>query len=574
MVPLLLSITAGLGVKAQDSADARQRFLASQLYMRSAQIADSPQELSSHFSYLWMAYLADSTNASIRYDLGVVLFNSQQKQGLDMAERALEDLGYEYHNGLNLLRMASFVKDWDKVEQISTRLFSAHPRDKAMIRSLVDIYARAGKNDKALALLQGIAMDAKDPYLLFMEAQLLQKMGNVEEAEHILQSYMAKNPTDVMAAMMLISLYADRGDYQRAKPIMDEMRERYPDNTQLANLSVSIYALKGDNEEVKKELLRVATQEGSNPIALQELLDAARRMSGNLSQLLPTLIEVEQELTKLYPEVDQFALGLATDHFLRSDTLSGEYVLSGLVEKGTHLASPYYYFIEKSAKAEDIEGLRVATEKGLRVLPKEGFFQFYMALVEINSGDSVAYNERIKNAINIVSKDDKMYGQLALMRAEVAMEEETWSEAIPYFEIAVEKGIPLAYNNYAYDLTIYGKESDLNRAEELSRQAVQFDSENASYLDTYAWILYLKGAYPLARIYMERAIKYGESGEEPIDAVYYRHYGAILSALKEYDGALEAYKEALRRTPEDDQEALKVMEDKIKEMTKARDEAK
>lgn len=62
----------------------------------------------------------------------------------------------------------------------------------------------------------------------------------------------------------------------------------------------------------------------------------------------------------------------------------------------------------------------------------------------------------------------------------------------------------LVLNNYAYHLATHG--GDLRRAEQMSQRAIQIESENPTYLDTYAWVLYLQGQKSLAEFYIRRAI--------------------------------------------------------------------
>ena len=69
-------------------------------------------------------------------------------------------------------------------------------------------------------------------------------------------------------------------------------------------------------------------------------------------------------------------------------------------------------------------------------------------------------------------------------------------------------------NNYAYYMAIHGK--DLQRAEDMSRRAVQQEPDVPSFLDTYAWILHLKGEDSLARYYMRKAMERIE-GEVPAE---------------------------------------------------------
>ena len=51
----------------------------------------------------------------------------------------------------------------------------------------------------------------------------------------------------------------------------------------------------------------------------------------------------------------------------------------------------------------------------------------------------------------------------------------------------------LVLNNYAYYLSV--ERRDLDKAEEMSYKTVKAEPNNATYLDTYAWILFEKGNY-------------------------------------------------------------------------------
>ncbi len=62
----------------------------------------------------------------------------------------------------------------------------------------------------------------------------------------------------------------------------------------------------------------------------------------------------------------------------------------------------------------------------------------------------------------------------------------------------------MVLNNYAYYLATHG--GDLNEAEKLSATTIREDADNPVYLDTYGWILHLKGKNDLALFYLYRAL--------------------------------------------------------------------
>jgi tetratricopeptide (TPR) repeat protein len=112
----------------------------------------------------------------------------------------------------------------------------------------------------------------------------------------------------------------------------------------------------------------------------------------------------------------------------------------------------------------------------------------------------------------------------------------------------------MAMNNYAYYLSV--RNENLAKAEELSSKAVRANPDNSTYLDTYAWVLFMRKDYSLAKFYMESAIKNG--GDK--NGVIVEHYGDILIMLGEKEKAVEQWKKALGTG-----EGTKLLSEKIKQ---------
>ena len=97
----------------------------------------------------------------------------------------------------------------------------------------------------------------------------------------------------------------------------------------------------------------------------------------------------------------------------------------------------------------------------------------------------------------------------------------------------------MVLNNYSYYLSVLGK--DLDKAERMSAKTIEIEPGNATFLDTYAWILFKKGQFLEAKFIIERAI---DNMDEP-SGVVVEHYGDILFKNGNINGALEQWKKAL-----------------------------
>ena len=71
----------------------------------------------------------------------------------------------------------------------------------------------------------------------------------------------------------------------------------------------------------------------------------------------------------------------------------------------------------------------------------------------------------------------------------------------------------------------------MKKAYEMSKITVEAEPDNATYLDTFGWILFLQGKAVEAKPFFKHAMLYG--GKE--SAVILEHYAAVLRALKEDD---------------------------------------
>jgi tetratricopeptide (TPR) repeat protein len=98
----------------------------------------------------------------------------------------------------------------------------------------------------------------------------------------------------------------------------------------------------------------------------------------------------------------------------------------------------------------------------------------------------------------------------------------------------------LVLNNYAYFLSL--DEINLNKALTMAHRANELSPNNATYLDTYAWVLYQLGQYTQAKIYIDQALAAVKEDEE--SSTYYKHAGDIYWKIGDRKNARKFWKKA------------------------------
>jgi tetratricopeptide (TPR) repeat protein len=103
--------------------------------------------------------------------------------------------------------------------------------------------------------------------------------------------------------------------------------------------------------------------------------------------------------------------------------------------------------------------------------------------------------------------------------------------------LAFNPGNEAVLNNYSYYLAL--RKSNLEKAEKMSSQLVKSHPDNATYLDTHAWVLFSRQKYKEARKAIEKAINTGQA-----NATHFEHYGDILYKLGDVDDAVKQWEKA------------------------------
>jgi len=111
-----------------------------------------------------------------------------------------------------------------------------------------------------------------------------------------------------------------------------------------------------------------------------------------------------------------------------------------------------------------------------------------------------------------------------------------------------------ALNNYAYNIATADNatDADLLRAERMAARAVKLDPSATHVLDTYAWVLHLRGDDLTASIYINKLIRQSEADGDTMTVIEYYHIYSILAPIdvKKGEKYLELLREQYRKNPD------------------------
>ena len=165
------------------------------------------------------------------------------------------------------------------------------------------------------------------------------------------------------------------------------------------------------------------------------------------------------------------------------------------------------------------------TNRAIEAQPLDPQWYLFKSILLVREKKFERAKDCSQTGITLADKD--LNTKLALYRqlGDIYSLLEQYDSTYAAYDLALELNPDDYYvlNNYAYTLATHG--GDLKKAEHMSSKTIKKEPTNATYLDTYAWILYLQGDKTLSKFFIEKAREYAKP-EEATDEIE-EHYKII-----------------------------------------------
>ncbi|WP_430973075.1 tetratricopeptide repeat protein [Sunxiuqinia rutila] len=422
---------------------------------------------------------------------------------------------------------------------------------KAVLLSMAENYSEAltayEELEKKTGLNEQISVAKQQIYV-----SLEQPDKAVEEINRLIES----NPEEPQYYGLMAELYQQLGDSVQALNYFNKILDIDPENG-FVHFSLANYYIEQGNKEKAFDHIKMAFAnadlDAESKIQYYMLQTSNAENSDWSNEQIDELLDI---LHKTHPD-DNRMYTIYAEHLMRQNKIeeARNYLKQYLeTDKENFVIWQQLLFMDNDLM--DFESLYTNSKEAIELFPNQAVLY---ALHAVGALQLKKYDEVIaviEEGETYVLDNQALKVQFELYKAEANYNLGRVKEAFKAFDevIKLDPNNYMAINNYAYYLSLRGQ--DLEKAERLSGKVVQANPENPTYLDTYAWVLFQRENYQLAKFYIESAISNG--GAE--NSVLLEHYGDILYKLGETDKALENWKKAHALG-----EGTEVLEQKIKE---------
>ena len=427
------------------------------------------------------------------------------------------------------------------------RLYANNKTREDVLQILYQLYGSQNNYKKMIEVIERMEMLlGSSEQLSLTKMQIFEQMGDKRKAQAELMRLVQKNPLDLNYRIMLGNWFFQNDKKKEAFKEYQAVLKEEPNNA-AAQLSLLDYYRDAKNEKVVEELT-------------QKLLESKKtEKETKMALLRQVIIDNQQsdakdslEVIKLfdrvlsYPQEDADIVMMKAAYLTLKnapvDSVNKVYEQAIAIEPDNSRAR--IALIQNVWKEEQYDKVISISRPAQEYNPEEMVFYYFEGFAQYMKKENDAALQTFKKGVAQIKSDSdpNIVSDFYAIMGDILHEKGLDKEAFEAYDSCLHWRPEnlAALNNYAYYLSL--SKNDLKKAEQMSYKTIKKEPANPTFLDTYAWILFLQERYEEANIYIDQAIK----NDTTPSGVLFEHAGDIYYHVGKTAEALVSWQQALK----------------------------
>ena len=505
------------------------------------------------FDLLTHCVQIDSTRSEAYYYLARYYdFLKNKDKALAYSEKAVQ---LEPDNVTYLETLANTYigrRQYDKAIDAMEHIYSKNSEREDVLSLLVQLYEQQQDYEGAIRTLTRLeTMEGKSERLSMAKSELYTRKGDKKAAINEMKQLADQYPNDQNYRCLYGTTLYLNGQQKKAVAIYNDILKIEPDNRSAQMALLSHYNEIGDSVQARQWLDRMLMNKNATTqdrvLLLRQVIGESERNGGDSTQVLRLFHRVLN-----LPQADaDLAIFCAT--YMNLKKMPNDSI-SPILERALALepanAAARLQLVSYAWQAEDRDRVIALCQDARQYNPDEMAFYYYQGIAYFQKDQLDQALNAFQNGIGVITaqSDPAIVSDFYAVMGDILHQKGQAREAfVAYDSCLVWKEDNIGcLNNYAYYLSELGEQ--LDKAEQMSYRTIKAEPKNSTYLDTYAWILFMQKRYSEAKIYIDQTLQY----DTDTSAVLLEHAGDIYYQAGDAAQALEYWRQALEQAEKDD----------------------
>ena len=511
----------------------------------------------------------DSTKSEAYYYLSQYYGSLKQKdKAIACIEKAaaLEPSNSTYQE--TLANAYINLHQYDKAAAVLESLYDKHRDRDDVLGVLIQLYEEQHEYESAIKTLTLLeTVEGKSERLSYAKSNFYTQLGDkkaaIAEMKHLADQY----PNDQNYRGLYANALFVNGQKKKALEIYDDILRIEPDNRNALMALLAYEKDEGDPDKAdaltEKVLLSKNITSQDRILLMRQEIGQSEQEGGDSTRVLYLFRKMLDQ-----PQMDaDIAILCATYMNLKqmpNDTISG--VLEQVLKVAPDNAAARLQLVSYAWQANDMNRIISLCQDARLYNPDEMAFYYYQGIAYYREGQLDQALNAFHNGIGVITQqsDPNIVSDFYAVMGDILHQKGNDKEAFAAYDSCLvwKDDNYGCLNNYAYYLSEKGIQ--LDKAEQMSYRVIKAEPKNATYLDTYAWILFKQGRYTEAKIYIDQTLQC----DSDTSAVLLEHAGDIYYFAGEKERAVDFWQQALARAAEVVPEPGQPVEDRQQILTR------
>lgn len=434
------------------------------------------------------------------------------------------------------------MKRYDEAITAYEKLYTGNHERTDVLNILLQLYSQNNDHDNMLRTIDRIETEEGSSDIISLARMRVYSMqGRKDKEQAELEHLCSENPDNLNYRVMKGNWLLKNGQPGYAYTEYQQVLAEDSDNQQALMSMLDYYVATGEdsllNDLRERILISTATPMKTKVTLMVKYVNEYRNDSALVNGLFHRILAEPQKSGEMY-ELYYAYLNLTE---APKDTI--EAMLLKALEVEPDNASLRLHAIQLRWEEKDYDGTIALCLPAMEFNPDEMVFYYFYGLAYFIQGERDKALEAFRlgvSQINDKSNADIVSDFYAIM-GDILYGKNRRDEAFAAYDSSLQwKPDNIScMNNYAYYLSLTS--TDLKKAERMSLKTVKAEPTSATYLDTYAWILFKQGRYSEARQFIDQALSNDTTDGQ---AVILEHAGDICAMCGDTESALSYWQQA------------------------------